>query len=154
LCGPVLPNEQFLYGLRSASAAYIDALIPSRAGKEIVFEYSSDTSAIPDYNSDSSLEFDFGLDSIQPESDHNSTKKPLSGPAAGLVITSTPAGRFVYWPNPKPKDLTNDNSRCIAYLKTLHFQEGTPLTPTSEDYMRTMCGSRTGGWSLPGVMSD
>jgi hypothetical protein len=27
------------------------------------------------------------------------------------------------------------------------------LTATRPD-MRTMCGSRTGGWSLPGVMSD
>jgi hypothetical protein len=25
---------------------------------------------------------------------------------------------------------------------------------TTHDLNRTMCGSRTGGWSLPGVMSD
>jgi hypothetical protein len=65
-----------------------------------------------------SYKFDFGLDLIEPESEYNSTKKLLSGPAAGLVITSTPAGRFVYWPDQKPVDLTDDNSRCVTYLET------------------------------------
>jgi hypothetical protein len=32
------------------------------------------------------------------------------------------------------------------------FYQG--LTMASKTIMRTMCGSRTGGWSLPGVMSD
>jgi hypothetical protein len=59
-------------------------------------------------------------------------EQPLSGPASGLVITSTPAGRFVYWPNRKPADLTDENSRCVAYLYSLPFQEGTPLAPTEE----------------------
>jgi hypothetical protein len=49
-----------------------------------------------------------------------------------LVITSTPAERFVYWPNHKPADLTDDNSRCVTYLNSLPFQEGTPLAPTEE----------------------
>jgi hypothetical protein len=49
-----------------------------------------------------------------------------------LVITSTPAGRFVYWPDRKPADLTDGNSRCIAYLDSLPFQEGTPLAPAEE----------------------
>jgi hypothetical protein len=34
----------------------------------------------------------------------------LSGPAFGLVITSTPAGRFV-WPDRKPADLISGDSR-------------------------------------------
>jgi hypothetical protein len=49
-----------------------------------------------------------------------------------LVITSTPAGRFVYWPDRKTADLTDGNSRCVAYLDSLPFQEGTPLAPTEE----------------------
>jgi hypothetical protein len=49
-----------------------------------------------------------------------------------LVITSTPASRFVYWPNRKPADPTDDNSRCVTYLETLLFQEGTPLAPNDE----------------------
>jgi hypothetical protein len=49
-----------------------------------------------------------------------------------LVITSTPAARFVYWPDRKPVDLTDENSRCVAYLDSLPFQEGTPLAPTEE----------------------
>jgi hypothetical protein len=59
-------------------------------------------------------------------------EQPLSGPASGLVITSTPAGKFVYWPDRKPADLTDENSRCVAYLDSLPFQEGTPLAPTEE----------------------
>jgi hypothetical protein len=59
-------------------------------------------------------------------------EQPLSGPASGLVITSTPAGIFVYWPDRKPADLTDENSRCVAYLDSLPFQEGTPLAPTEE----------------------
>jgi hypothetical protein len=50
-----------------------------------------------------------------------------------LVITSTPAGRFVYWLDRKPADLTGGNSCCIAYLNSLPFQEGTPLTPAGEN---------------------
>jgi hypothetical protein len=49
-----------------------------------------------------------------------------------LVITSTPAGRFIYWPDHKPADLTNGNSCCVAYLDSLPFQEGTPLAPAEE----------------------
>jgi hypothetical protein len=60
------------------------------------------------------------------------TEQLLSGPATGLVITSTPAGRFVYWPDRKPADLTDGNSRCVAYLDSLPFQEGTPLDPAEE----------------------
>jgi hypothetical protein len=67
------------------------------------------------------------LDPIESESVLNTTDEPLSGTAAGLVITSTPAGKFVYRPDRNPTDLTDDNSRCVAYLDTLPFQEGTPL---------------------------
>jgi hypothetical protein len=95
-CGPVLPHKHFSYGLRNATAAYVDALVPRRASKEIVSEYSSDSNVVPDYYSNSSYEFDFGLDPIESESKLNSIEEPLLGPAAGLVITSTLAGRFVY----------------------------------------------------------
>jgi hypothetical protein len=60
------------------------------------------------------------------------TEQPLSGPATGLVITSTPTGRFVYWPDCKPTNLTGGNSRCVTYLDSLPFQEGTSLDPTKE----------------------
>jgi hypothetical protein len=49
-----------------------------------------------------------------------------------LVITSTPAKRFVYLPDRKPLDLTDGNSHCVVYLDSLPFQEGTPLAPTKE----------------------
>jgi hypothetical protein len=72
------------------------------------------------------------LDPIESESKLNMTEEPLSGPAIGLIITSTPAGRFVYCLDRKLADLTDDNSRCVAYLDTLPFQEGTPLTQNDE----------------------
>jgi hypothetical protein len=60
-------------------------------------------------------------------SEDNSTELPLSGSASGLVITSTPAGRFVYWPDGKPANLISGDSRYVAYIDSLPFQEGTPL---------------------------
>jgi hypothetical protein len=98
----------------------------------ITSEYDSDSSPISGYYSDSSYEFDFGADPDEPESETYTMEHPLSGPASGLVITSTPAGRFVYWPDWKPADLTDENSRCVAYLDSLPFQEKTPLAPTEE----------------------
>jgi hypothetical protein len=141
-CADSPPHEHFPYGFCNVSSAHTKALTARRAGKEIVSEYNSDSNTIPGYNSDSnpisgyysdsSYEFDFGSDPDEPESENNTTEQPLSGPASGLVITSTPAGRFVYWPDCKPADLTDANSRCIAYLDSLPFQEGTPLAPAEE----------------------
>jgi hypothetical protein len=64
-CGTILPHEQFSYGLRNTSAGYVDTLVLCRAGKENASKYSSDSNAVPGYNSDSSYEFDFGLDPIE-----------------------------------------------------------------------------------------
>jgi hypothetical protein len=135
-------RERFPRGLRIASRAHSKAPATRRASKEIVPEYDSDSNTVPGYNSDSnplsgfysdsSYEFDFGSDPDEPKSESNTTKQPLSGPPSGLVITSTPAGRFVYWPDRKLADLTGGNSRCVAYLDSLPFQEGTPLAPTGE----------------------
>jgi hypothetical protein len=135
-------RERFTRGPRNASRAHANAPTSRRAGKEIVPEYDSDSDTVPGYNSDSnplfgfysdfSYEFDFGSDPDEPEYENNTTEQPLSGPASGLVITPTPAGRFVYWPDRKPADLTGGNSRWVAYLDSLPFQEGTPLPPAGE----------------------
>jgi hypothetical protein len=135
-------HEHFPYDLCIASRAHAKALSARRAGKEIAFEYNSDSNPISGYDldsspisgyySDSSYEFDFGADPDEPESENYTTEQPLSRPASGLVITSTPAGRFIYWPDRKPADLTDGNSRCVAYLDSLPFQEGTPLAPAEE----------------------
>jgi hypothetical protein len=113
-----------------------------RVGKEILSEYDSDSNTVPSYNSDSnpvsgyysdsSYEFDFGLDPDEPKSENNTAEQPLSGLASGLVISSTPADRFVYWPDCKPANLTDENPCCVAYLNSLPFQEGTPLAPVEE----------------------
>jgi hypothetical protein len=135
-------HEHFPYGLCVASKVHAKALSARRAGKEITCEYdsdsnpvsgyNSDSNPISDYYSDSSYEFDFGVDLDEPKSETYRMEQPLSGPASGLVITSTPTGRFIYWPDRKPADLTDENSRCVAYLDSLLFQEGTPLAPTEE----------------------
>jgi hypothetical protein len=134
-------HEHFPYSLCNVNRAHAKALTARRAGKEIVSEYISDSNTVPGHNadsnplsgyySDSSYEFDFGSDPNEPESE-NMTEQLLSGPASGLVITSTPVGRFVYWPDRKPADLTHGNSRCVAYLDSLPFQEGTTLAPAEE----------------------
>jgi hypothetical protein len=62
-----------------------------------------------------------GSDPDEPESETFTSEQPLSGPATGLVIISTPTGRFVYWPDRKPADLTDENSRYVAYLDSLPF---------------------------------
>jgi hypothetical protein len=136
------PCERFTRGPRNVSRAHTKAPTTRRAGKEPVPEYNSDSDTAPGhvsdsnpligFNSDSAYEFDFGSDPEEPQSEDNSVEQPLSGPAASLVITSTPTGRFVYWPDRKPADLAGGNSRCIAYLDSLSFQEGTPFAPAGE----------------------
>jgi hypothetical protein len=95
-CEDVLLHDYFLYGLCNASRAHMEALTARWPGKEIVPDYSSDANPASGYYSDSSYEFDFRSDPVEPESEVTTTERPLSGPATGLVITSTPTGRFVY----------------------------------------------------------
>jgi hypothetical protein len=83
--------------------------------------HASNSNPLPGFKSDSAYEFDFGSDLEDPESEDNSTEHPLSGPASGLVITSTPAGRFVYWPDRKPADLISGDSCYVAYIDSLPF---------------------------------
>jgi hypothetical protein len=131
-CADFSLHEHFPYDLCNTSKDHAKALTARRAGKEIVSDYASDSYSAPGYYSDSSYEFDFGSDPDEPESENSTTEQPLSGPASGLVITSTPAERFVYWPDRKPADLTDRNSRGIAYLDSLPLQEGTPLALAEE----------------------
>jgi hypothetical protein len=109
-------HEHFPYGLCNASRAHAEALAARRVGKEIDSGYSMDSNPASGYYSDSSYEFNFGSDPVEPEFEVITTEQPLSGPATRLVITSTPAGIFVYWTDRKPADLTHSNSRCVAYL--------------------------------------
>jgi hypothetical protein len=124
--------EHFPFGLCNASRAHVEALVTRRGGKEIVSDYASDSNLGSGYYSDSSYEFDFGSDPDEPESENPTIEQMLSGPATGLVITSTPTGRFFYWRDRKLTDLTDGNSHYITYLYSLPFQEGTPLAPTEE----------------------
>jgi hypothetical protein len=119
-------GERVARGPRDVSRAHAKAPTTRRAGKEPVPEYNSDSDTAPDHASDSNplsgfysdsvYEFDFGSDPEDPESEDNSTEHPLSGLASGLVITYTPAGRFVYWPDRKPANLIDGNSRYVATI--------------------------------------
>jgi hypothetical protein len=125
------PRERSTRGPCNLSRALTEASSTRRAGREPVPEYNSDSDTAPGhasdsnplsgFYSDSAYEFDLGSDPKDPESEDNSTEQPLSGPASGLVITSTPAGRFVYWPDRKPADLISGNSRYVTYLDSLLF---------------------------------
>jgi hypothetical protein len=131
-CADIPLHEHFPYGRCNASRAHAESLAARRAGKEIISDYSLDSNLASGYYSDSSYEFDSGSDHDELESENSMTEQPLSGPTTSLFITSTPVGRFVHWPDRKPVDLTGGNSRCVAYLDPLPFQEGTPLAPTEE----------------------
>jgi hypothetical protein len=125
-------HEHFPYGLCITSKAHTKDLSARRARKDIVSEYNSDSNHVSGYHSDSSYEFDFRADPDKPESEEHTTEQPLSGPASGLVLTSTPTGRFIYWPDRKPADLTDGNSRCVVCLDSLPFHEETPLALAEE----------------------
>jgi hypothetical protein len=122
-------RERFARGPCNVSRAHSKAPTTRRAGKEIVPEYDLDSDTAPGYNSDSnplsgfysdsSYEFDFRSDPDEPESENNSTEQPLSGPASGMVITSTPVGRFVYWPDRKPADRGELTLRRLPRLTSL-----------------------------------
>jgi hypothetical protein len=98
-------HEHFPYGLCIAIKAHVKALSARRAGKETDSEYNSDfnpvsgydsdSNPISSYYSDSTYKFDFGEDPYEPESENYTKEQPLSGPASGLVVTSTPTDRFV-----------------------------------------------------------
>jgi hypothetical protein len=125
------PRERSTRGPRILSRARTGAPSSRRAGKEPVPKYNSDSDTAPGHASDSNplselysnlaYEFDFGSDPEEPEFEDNSTEHPLSGPASGLVITSTPAGRFVYWADRKPADLIGGDSRYVTYIDSLPF---------------------------------
>jgi uncharacterized protein YecT (DUF1311 family) len=51
----------------------------------------------------------------------------------GLMITSTPEGRFVHWKGMKLSDLLEGEDRLVSHLKPLPFQEGKPLATTAEE---------------------
>jgi hypothetical protein len=106
-CADSQLHQHFPYGLCITSKAHVKALSARRAGKEIASEYDSDSNPISGYYSNFSYEFDFRADPDEPESETYTVEQPLLGPPSGLVITSTPTGRFVYWPDRKPAYLTD-----------------------------------------------
>jgi hypothetical protein len=146
-------RERSTRGPRNPYRARTGAPSSRWASKEPVPEYNSDSDTAPGhasdsnplsgFYSDSAYEFDIGSDLEDPESEDNSTEHPLSGPASGLVITSTPAGRFVYWPDRKPADLISGDSCCVAYIDSLPFQEGTPLARVDSNTPTEVASSKS-----------
>jgi hypothetical protein len=82
----------------------------------------------------STLEED--LDSLlQLEKPEATARRGASGcfGANGLMITSTPEGRFVHWKGMKLSDLLEVEDRLVAHLEPLPFQEGRPLATVAEE---------------------
>jgi hypothetical protein len=52
---------------------------------------------------------------------------------SGLMITSTPEGRFMHWKGTKLFDLLEAEDRLVAHLEPLPFQEGRPLATVAEE---------------------
>jgi hypothetical protein len=90
------PRECSTRSPRILSRARTEAPSSRWASKEPVPEYNSNSDTAPSHASDSNPLSGFFSDPEDPESEDNTTEQPLSGPASWLVITSTPAGRFVY----------------------------------------------------------
>jgi hypothetical protein len=84
-CADFTLDEHFPYGLCNARKAHAKALIAHWAGKEIVFDYTSDSNPVSGYHSDSSYEFDFGSYPDEPESEISTIEQPLSGPATAWL---------------------------------------------------------------------
>jgi hypothetical protein len=61
------------------------------------------------------------------------TLESFSGSYLGLTIMSTPQGRFVYWKGLEPSELLEYDSRLLAFMQELPFQEGKPLSSISEE---------------------
>jgi hypothetical protein len=51
----------------------------------------------------------------------------------GLMVTSTPEGRFVHWKGMKLSNLLEDEDRLVAHLEPLPFQEGKSLATMAEE---------------------
>jgi hypothetical protein len=66
------------------------------------------------------------------ESDYDDGAEPFLGGHQGLMITSTPQGRFVYWKGKKSTELLGDDARLVAHLDTLPYQEGRPLITVAQ----------------------
>jgi hypothetical protein len=61
--------------------------------------------------------------------------------ASDLMITSTPARRFVHWKGMKLSNLLEAEDQFVAHLEPLPFQEGRPLATMVEESTELVDGS-------------
>jgi hypothetical protein len=64
------------------------------------------------------------------DSDSDDNVEPFMGDNQGLVITSTPQGRFVHW---KGMKLSEDDAHLVAHRNILPFQDGRSLSAIAEE---------------------
>jgi hypothetical protein len=64
------------------------------------------------------------------DSDSDDNVEPFMGDNQGLVITSTPQGRFVHW---KGMKLSEDDAHLVVHRNILPFQEGRSLSAIAEE---------------------
>jgi hypothetical protein len=66
-------------------------------------------------------------------SDSDDDPESFSGSHLGLITTSMPQGRLVYWKGIEPSELLEYNSHLVAFTQELPFQESIPLSRISEE---------------------
>jgi hypothetical protein len=70
---------------------------------------------------------------LDNHSESDDDPKSFSGNHLGLTITPTPQGHFVYLKGLEPSELLEYNSRLVAFMQELPFQEGKPLSSILEE---------------------
>jgi hypothetical protein len=124
-------HEHFPYGLCNASRAHAEALAAHQTGKEIVSDYSSDSNPASRYYSDSSYEFDFGSDHVEPESE---VSVPLTAKSSWLLARH----RDPQGPDPTGTSMTSQQTSCLAMHPPMK-----PMTKRTPDVNATR--SKTNG---------
>jgi hypothetical protein len=111
------PRNRPLFGLRNSATIYQET---AKSGFLSALEEDLDSLLQLGKTETTACREVSNFPSTDPDSDTD------EGPSPGwLVITVTPEGRFVHWKDVKPDQLRE--SRTIAHLEPLPYQEGRPL---------------------------
>ena len=120
------PRTQISYGLRNVASIYQKAI---RSIFSSMLEENLDCLL---NLGDEDATTGRGAPIFDNYSNSEEEAKTFSDDHLDLVITSTPQGRLVFWRGFEPIELL-DNSRLVAYIPDLHYQQGKLLSPISEE---------------------
>jgi hypothetical protein len=120
----------------------VEALVARWFGKEIASDYSSDSNPTSGYYSNSSCEFDFGSDPIEPKSEINTTEEPLSGSATSYKIYSCRKILLLARSQARRPDRRQLMLRCLRRLTSL--PEGNTAGPNRGAYVNRGASTDSG----------